>query len=114
MSTECHSRQRSIVAAMFGSMMTLLATGAAAGDLPNDQLGVCFANDSIVMGKRLAPRPSVIREREASPACRGNLRLPDRFAEQDAEVQRELDRIDDRLTSLSRDAAKAVPLSAAN
>jgi len=59
----------------------------------------CFANHSIVMGKRLAPRPDVVKGRLDSPTCRRAQAAIDASADE-ATVQAELDQIDANLTRL--------------
>jgi hypothetical protein len=114
MSTESQATWRLPTAAtvlMLGA--AILAAPAKAGEGLLAMSHACFANDSIVMGKRLAPRPDVIQARLNSPACHDQSGLNDPSAEDTAAIQRELDRIDENLTSLYRDeVASTMPASA--
>ena len=102
------------VAGILAFGMAILATpveaGGGAGDLPH----ACFANDSIVMGKRLAPRPAVIEARLNSPACRERSAVAAPSADDAAAILREMDRIDQKLRSLYRDEATPATPSSAN
>jgi hypothetical protein len=83
--------------------------GGNEGALPH----ACFANDSIVMGKRLAPRPEVVQARLNSPACRDGLAVAAPTIDDTAVIQSELDRIDANLTNLNRVEIEApAPMSA--
>jgi len=102
------------VAGILALGMAILAApveaGGGVGGLPR----ACFANDSIVMGKRLAPRPAVIEARLNSPACREHSALAAPSADDTAAILRALDRIDRKLTSLYRDEAIPATPSSAN
>ena len=99
---------------------TILALSAAIAGAPAEAGGnagiplhACFANDSIVMGKRLAPRPDVIRARLNSPACRIAAISSEPSVDDAAAIQRELDRIDEILSNLYRaEIERAKPMSA--
>jgi hypothetical protein len=94
--------------------VAILAGSAEAGGDTADLPHACFANDSIVMGKRLAPRPAVIEARLNSAACRQQSALDGPSPKDAAAVQRELNRIDETLTSLLDDKAKSPTPSSAN
>ena len=84
-----------------------------AGDNAGNPQHACFANDSIVMGKRLAPRPEVVQARLNSPACRNLSALGDQPVDEAAAIQSQLDRIDENLTNLYRaEIEPAAPISA--
>ena len=96
-------------------LLLLVATAALtpvlAGDYASDPQHACFANDSIVMGKRLAPRPEIVQARLNSPACR-DAAASDQSANE-AAIQGQLDRIDENLTNLYRaEIEPATPMSA--
>lgn len=99
-----------------GAGILLLAVSAAftpavAGDNARDPQHACFANDSIVMGKRLAPRPELVETRLNAPACR-DAAASDRSADE-AAIQGQLDRIDENLSNLYRaEIEPATPISA--
>ena len=81
-----------------------MASGFAAGPSMAEEgtagmSHACFANHSIVMGKRLAPRPDVVKGRLDSPTCRSVQAAIDASADE-ATVQAELDQIDANLTRL--------------
>jgi hypothetical protein len=89
----------------------LLTIGAAAPAALAEGAGgavpahACFANDSIVMGKRLAPNPAVVESRLKSAACQQALLSADTQGEDAASVQQALERIDRTLTGLLRNGA---------
>ncbi len=102
MSVESRANWHLTVAAGFmalGAAILPTAAEAGAADLPH----ACYANDSIVMGKRLAPRPDVVRMRLNSPACREHSGPDASSAEEADAIQRELERIDEKLTGLLRE-----------
>ena len=90
---------------------TAAFTPAMAGDNARGPQHACFANDSIVMGKRLAPRPGVVQARLNSPACR-DATTTDQSADE-AAIRGQLDRIDENLSNLYRaEIEPATPMSA--
>ena len=113
MSIESRTNWRLPVAAAVLTLgAAILAQPAKAGQGMVALSHACFANDSIVMGKRLAPRPDVIQARLNSSACRNRPAPADQSADEAAAIQRELDRIDEKLTSLYRDeVSPATPAS---
>ena len=89
-----------------------LALPAKAGEGTVGLSHACFANDSIVMGKRLAPRPDIIQARLNSPACRNQSASDGSPVDEAAAVQLKLDRIDEKITSLYRDEVSSpIPAS---
>jgi hypothetical protein len=89
-------------AAVFALGAAILSGPAKAGQDTASLSQACFGNDSIEMGKRLQPRPDVIEERLNSPECRNQAGPADPSVDDSAAVQRELDRIDRKLTKLYR------------
>jgi hypothetical protein len=89
-------------AAVLALGAAILSGPAKAGQDTAPLSHACFSNDSIEMGKRLQPRPDVIEERLNSPECRNQAGPADPSVDDSAAVQRELDRIDRKLTKLYR------------
>ncbi len=103
-----------VAAGILALGVAILAGSAEAGGDAADLSHACFANESIVMGKRLAPRPALIEARLNSAACRRQSVLDRPSPEDEAAVQRELNHIDETLTSLLRYEAKSAMPSSAN
>ena len=94
--------ERRLFAAVALAMASAFVTGPGMAEEGTAGMShACFANQSIVMGKRLAPRPDVVNERLDSPACRRAQAATDASADA-ATVRAELDRIDANLTRLLR------------
>ena len=88
------------LAAVILALSTAVAD-AGAGEVASH---ACHPNDSIVMGKRLAPNPAVVEARLKSPACR-QASASENSSQEDAATQLQaLDRIDRTLTGLLREA----------
>jgi hypothetical protein len=113
MSIKTRSNWRLPAAVILALSAAIKAGPATAGESLASVSHACFANDSIVMGKRLAPRPDVVQARLNSPACRSQSTPDGSSADEAAAVQRALDRIDETLTSLYRgEVVSATPASA--
>ena len=85
-----------------GAAVPVALAQGASGAVPAH---ACFANDSIVMGKRLAPNPAVVEARLNSSACRQTSPSDEASGENAASVQQALERIDRTLSGLLRNDA---------
>jgi hypothetical protein len=114
MSIESMANWRLPAAAAVFALGAAISSGPAKSQDTAPPSHACFSNDSIEMGKRLQPRPDVIEERLNSPECRNQAGPADPSVDDSAAVQRELDRIDKKLSKLYRHEVKPAASAPAN